>query len=233
MAKNIISGDLLRSGSSKTEPVDHKDATSFHAGAELGLTRMARQKAEISTQVSGTVSEMERLRMRQDALEKEKDQLQDLARRQEIYEQNKRDLMEKLARSVILLEKEEHQAMRMSELLAETRERFKDALAEMKQVNEEEWPDEQFKEELDQALALVDSAKNVYRKAMARIEASSWHKTSSRGERLEPLEAARLDHVVDRSFGFWFKAGLAATLPLIIVLVLGVVVYFLWLNRYI
>ena len=61
--------------------------------------------------------------------------------------------------------------MRTAELLAELSVQFKEALADLKDVNEETWATAGFHEELAKAAVLVENAKGLYMKAMARTDA--------------------------------------------------------------
>ncbi len=202
--------------------------------SERGLSdaargRLDRQRSELSHQVGGAAGEIERLRMKQAELEREKQELQQLARKQEDYERGKREMTEKLSRSVVLLEKEREQAVRMAELLAETRERFAEQLTALERIREDEWVDGDFKEELESALAEVDAAKTIYKKALARIEASSWHKSAGSNAAAGPLEpTAEGGAVLPRGFGFWLKAGLAFSLPIAAVLIVLFLISMYW-----
>jgi hypothetical protein len=189
---------------------------------EGGADRMTRHKEEISTHMSGAVSELERLRLRQDELEREKRSLEDLSRKQAEYEAGKRDIIEKLNRSAILLEKEETQANRMAELLAETRDKFQETLAELKAIKEEAWGDADFRVELSRALAKVEAGRETYKRAMAKIDASSWHKV---GGKMDAMPEVARESFLPLGFGGWLKIGIAVTIPLAVVLVLMFVAY--------
>lgn len=193
---------------------------SGRALSDAARGRLNRQRSELSQQVGGAAGEIERLRMKQAELEREKQELQQLARKQEDYERGKREMTEKLSRSVVLLEKEREQAVRMAELLAETRARFAEQLTGLERIREDEWVDGDFKEELESALAEVEAAKTIYKKALARIEASSWHKSAGVGSAAGPLESpAGGGAVLPRGFGFWLKAGFAFSLPIVTVVI--------------
>ena len=181
---------------------------------EIAQGLMDRQKRELSGQAATAASEIERLHMKQIELEKERSTLEDLSRRQAEYEDGKREMIETLDRSIVLLEKEEVQAARMAELLSVTRSRFSDALAELKDIDEESWADGKFQLELNRAMVLVEDARTVYKKGMARVDASSWHKGAA-GKGLpvacEPIPGVSSQ---SRGFGFWLKLGLAFSLPI-------------------
>ena len=184
--------------------------------SETSLRRMKRQKQELTTQVVGAVKEIEELRRRQELLEKERSDIEDLARKQDAYEAAKRDIMDKLSHSIIHLEKDETQATRFVELLSVMRNRFRDTLAELEGISEAGWSNETFQVELNKALVLVEDARAVYGKGMAKIEAETWQKVKE--GQIEPLVLRKGDRPGDmpRSFGFWLRAGLAFAVPLLV-----------------
>ncbi len=185
------------------------------------LTRLMRQKEQILTQVASATQEIEKLRYRQDTLEKERNELQELCRRQEEYQKNKREIMEKLIQSLVMLEKEEAKASQMVELLGMMRASFKSALTEVKNIDEEKWAEDSFQDELNKASAVVEEAREVYRKGMAKLEASSWQKDgqSSAGPSSILGDASESLAGGGRGFRYWFWTGTAFFLPLIITLV--------------
>jgi hypothetical protein len=164
------------------------------------------------------------LRRKQELLEKEKDNLESLARKQEEYERGKKEIMEALAESIVSVEKDEVQATRMAELLGETRSRFQDALVELSGIDENKWAEAGFVVELNRALALVRNTQAVYRKAIARIEAAGWHKLAAHAAAGHQALLQADGHRT--GFGYWFKVGLAVTLPAIVA---GVVLFVAWL----
>lgn len=224
MAKDFRDSDLMAGSNREYSPQVDRNGNPKDSVSEFGLNRMVRQKTELTAQVTGAVGEMERLKQRQDQLEKEKSQLQELVKRQEEYERGKREMMEKMSRSLVVFEKEETQATRMAELFMDARSQFTRILNELKEIDEEKWPDHDFREELNKALAQIESARTIHGKALARIEASSWHRTA-RQDVPESLEVSRLDILSGRGFGYWFKVGLAASLPLIVAMALLFLAY--------
>jgi hypothetical protein len=218
MSTDFFDDDLLQpdiKAKEKSEPKDISTARAADAGATAA--RMAKQKEELSTHVAAAVQEIEHLRMKQEELEREKNKLQELSRKQEEYERGKRDIMEGLDRGIITVEKEEVEATRMVELLSETRSKFKTMLGELRNLNEDAWGDDKFPEELNKALVMVENARMDFKKALARIDASSWHKAVAK-EQTNVLEDFAGGRANGGSFAFWLKVGIAVTLPLIVVL---------------
>lgn len=217
--------DSERKRENRESKPDGSASRPFHDGAE---TRLSQNREDMSTQVAGAVQQIERLRMRQEELEREKDELQQLTQRQGHYERAKREVIEKLTKSQVLLEREEVQASRMVELLSVTRSRFREVLSGLNGIDEESWPAEKFQLELGKAMVQVDSAGRDYKRALTKIDATSWHKSSPADAMPSPEPG--LTSTNKQGFFHWLKIGVAVTLPLILVLILLFVAY-LFLNN--
>jgi len=192
--------------------------------------RLVRQKEEITSHVVGATTEIERLRQRQELLEKEKRELEALARKQDEYEKNKREIIERLEKSIMMLEKEDEQAHKLLEVLSETIARFKTTLAELNEINEEMWSDQDFKAELERALVRVEIAAATYKKAMAKIEALSSSKINPDLSLTPAQHSHQLWSGGNMRFLDWLRAGLAFSLPLMIFLIFVFVVHLLLNN---
>ena len=188
-------------------------------GAETAPGRLARHKEDLAGKVSNSTNELERLRRVQAELEREKAGLESLARKQEEYERGKQEMIEKFDRSLILIEKEEVQAAQMAEIMASMRQRFRDTLAELRKINEDRWPEDKVPDELNKSLAVLEDAREVYKKGLAKIEAARWQDSGIK--RPEPLsyDSGAGELGAKAGFGYWFKVGLAVTLPLAVVIV--------------
>lgn len=198
---------------------EDSDSIPVQALSEAGLTRMVRQREDLNQQVAQAVSEIERLRTRQEVIEKERGDLEELTRLQDEYQSGKKDIMHKLQQSVILLEKEEGQAARMAELLSVMRTRFVDTLNELRAIKESGWSEEDFATDLRKALVLVEDAKKTYRKALAKIDAEGWRRDGAPDQAVTLAERLPRDSGIPRGFGFWLKAGLAFAIPLGVILI--------------
>lgn len=199
--------------------------------AESAAERLAKQKDAIADKVAGAAEEIERLRMRQDELEYAKKALQALNRKQNDYDHGKKEILASLTRSILQMEKDEVRASRMVELLCSTREKFKVLLGEIHAVREEHWGETEFEEELDRSLALVENARMVYNKSVAKIDAESWQRGERGAGALVPLDGAGRSSLADKGFGFWLKVGIALALPMVLALsALAGLLLFLWLT---
>jgi prefoldin subunit 5 len=179
------------------------------------------KKRELPEQVNQAADEIERLRQRQENLERRKQELIDQRRRIETFEHNRREMLDKLGRSAVLVVREGEQASRMAALCREVGTLFSQLHQEMESFFPERWTEEEYDARLTQALAQVEAAGSEYRRAMDRINALGWNRgggkggddVSSLGDGL-PRERRGLPS----TFTEWLVAGLAFTLPVILVL---------------
>ncbi|MGD9872970.1 MAG: hypothetical protein AB7T27_01745 [Kiritimatiellia bacterium] len=223
-------------GAGSTKPVEPgAPSTTFPARpvSDFNLTRMAKHREEVESQVARAAQELEHLRQRQEDLEREKHDLEDLRRMQDDYQKGKREMMEQLSQSLLTLEKDELRAEQTRDLLAATRRNFKTMLDSIRSLNDESWGDEMFREELGKARVTVEDARMEYNKARAKIDALlSIDEKAERGRPLMFETPVREEQ--EFSFGHWFKVGLAVSLPLtLVIIILGVVFAVLKYLRFI
>ena len=128
-------------------------------------------------------------------------------------------MLDNLSRWTLMLRKEHAQAVRMVALLEETSTRFKESLSDLEKIDESKWADEDFQLELSRALVKVDIARETYSKAMAKIEAASWHKQAVGSGQFDVVREAKSEAKGEKGFGYWFMVGIAVTLPLILTLI--------------
>lgn len=232
MGKDFFDEDLVSAGESDDESLDGdlpdgeelvgkehwRRDRQIAPVSDLNLGRLAREKRQLDGHVVNAVHEMEELERRQHELEQRKQRLEEFARKQDEYERGKREIIEKLDRSIILLEKDELQASRMADLFQEMRSNFKERLEEVRSIDEETWPLDSFEEELDRAAVRVEDATMLYRKGMNRIEAAGWKKGDWIKRRVAEPEEAAVHTSSPKGFCYWLKAGFAFSLPLVIVI---------------
>lgn len=209
-------GDPLEGGDVPVRPV-----------SDFNLTRMARHRKEVDTQSAIAAQELERLRKRQEQLEQEKRDLEELRRRQDEYERSKRELTELFKRSLVTLERREVDAQRMVELLGATRARFKEHLAVIESLQEEGWPEDRIRDELNRSLGVLEQARMEYNKAIAKIDAVKSEATPPTGA---PPAVVFEDHAyaddAEKPFAYWLKVGFAVSLPLMVVIAVVALVFF-------
>ncbi len=238
--KDYFDDDLIRRRDAVKE-VNMDPASAAGGGAEpprsgpipveeLNLTPLAQRKEEFNSQVAGKLDELERLRARQEALEREKTSLEQLRAAQEKHETGKREMIDRLEQSLVSLEREEILIQQRLELVAETEKRFKELLNGMRGFNEDQWPADSdgYREALTKALASVDSARKEYNKALARVDVlREGPKAGPEGAPLlygGDLNRAASEH----SFAEWLKIGFAVSLPVTLALAVLIGLLVVW-----
>ena len=149
------------------------------------------------------------LKRQQELIEKQKRELEELSRKQTELEQGRADLMEKLTRGIVVIDRETQETQRRYEQLVTTRESFQRHLAVLDAINPKGWDKASLPRELTRSLTELDEARVEYEKGRSRINAEV------PGEIVEPdpVEAGEME-AGGQGFAYWFKAGLAFTLPL-------------------
>jgi len=212
MSTDFFDDDLARSRGRSDEDAEREEAPS-ESLTESAMGRMAKQKEELSDQVAGTVQEIEALRMKQETLEKEKQSLEQLRTRQDEYEGGKKEMTEKLARGIVLLEKELNHTARMAQLLEATRTSFQDTLDGIRKLDEESWSEDDFTLELTRARAVIEEARTTYTRAISRVEATNWRKAKAETGEIEGIDGAEKRRTPYRGFWYWLMVGIAVSFP--------------------
>lgn len=223
MSRDFIDEDLLKINRRQSSADSEYSTPAESAIKPDGLAKMVNQKNELNHQVAGAVHEIEELKQRQESLEREKRELEELGRKQDEYTDNKKDIIEQLTGSIMLLEKEEMQAARVLELFGVLKAKFKDSLTELRAISENDWSEDAYQMELNKAIVIVDDARNTFRKGIAKMEAAGWNRDRS-GPAAAPAEVAM--QIQSKGFIYWLKVGLAVSIPFAVI---ATVLFILWL----
>ena len=223
MSRDFIDEDLLKIRRGSDLGGSELSARAESAISRDGMARLSHQKSELNHHVADAVHEIEELRQRQEQLEREKRELEELGRKQDEYAENKKEVIEQLTGSIMLLEKEELQAARMLELFGVLRNRFKDALVELRAITESDWSEEAYQMELNKAIVIVEEARNTFRKGIAKMEAAGWNRGQAESSAAPADVAAKIRA---RSFRHWMSIGLAVSIPVIVFIT---IIFMLWL----
>ena len=189
------------------------------AVSDLTLTHLARHKQEVTEQMVDKTQELDRLRARQEELERERRLLEDLRKKQEAFESGRRELKDRLGESLVRMEKDQLQAERLAQMLGETRRAFRARLEEVDALDAEAWTENNLIDELNKALALLENVRGEYNQGMAKLDAVR----PAAGAAARPLAFAEEPAAAAsaaQGFGYWLRSGLAFSLPLMVWLAL-------------
>ena len=231
MGTDFFDDDLQRRGSIKSTTLGASDMVAAKSDdmpvrpiSDLNLTRMARHREEVNTQMASAKLHIERLKQKQGEIEREKHMLEDLLEKQDQYERGKQEMVDRLSESMVSLQKLGEHAARQVEICLAPRERFAADLDELQQINDSEWADESFRDELHKAVTRIDSIRNDFVKAQATVEAVGGPVKLFDESRVKTVAGDDEFEGPKTGFGHWFKIGLAASIPLIATILVAVVV---------
>jgi predicted RNase H-like nuclease (RuvC/YqgF family) len=126
---------------------------------------------EINIKVQRVEEQLLDLKRQQEEIERQKKELDELSRKQREFDEGRRDIVEKLTRGLVLLEREEFEVKRELEQIKIVRDSFAEHLGQTENLNPAEWSSEELPTELTKALARVDQAKAIYSQSRARLTA--------------------------------------------------------------
>jgi predicted RNase H-like nuclease (RuvC/YqgF family) len=124
---------------------------------------------EINLKVQRVEEQLLDLKRQQEEIERQKKELDELSRKQREFDEGRRDIVEKLTRGLVLLEREEFEVKRELEQIRIVRDSFAEHLSQTENLNPADWSSEELPTELTKALARVDQAKAIYSQSRARL----------------------------------------------------------------
>jgi DNA repair exonuclease SbcCD ATPase subunit len=182
------------------------------AGSPGGDTSTAN---EINLKVQHVQEMLLDLKRQQEEVERQKRELEELSRKQREFDEGRREIVEKLTRGLVLLERQEDEVKRELEQIKVVRTSFAEHLGQTENLNPAEWTSEEMPTELTKALARVDQAKSIYSQARARLTTLRQH---DEGEMEMPADLLpeMMAPAGEKSFGAMVRDGFAYSLPLLL-----------------
>lgn len=180
----------------------------------------------IDSQVQKAQEQLLNLKRQQEQIERQKRELEELSRRQEELETGRGEMVEKLTRALVIVERQSAEAAKRVEQLNATGETFASHLHALEGINPKNWASADLQRELSRALGMVDHARAEFNQQKSRLatEAGDGAETGTSGsDSYDQMFGAETDH----TFMYWLKAGVAFTLPLILIGLTGICI-FLW-----
>ena len=176
---------------------------------------------ELDNQVQRAQEQLLQLKRQQEMIERQKRELEELSRKQEELERGRAEMIEKLNRSLVIIERETYEAEKRVEQLRATNAAFLQHLEVLERINPKNWSNADLHKELSKALSSVDDARTEFNKSITKINAKSDQ------EIITPATTGSYDGTPETgavNFGLWLKRGLAFTLPLIVFGIIALVV---------
>lgn len=177
---------------------------------------------QIDDQVALAQEKLLQLKRQAEQLEREKQKLEELGRRQDQFDTGRAEMVDKFTSSLVQIQRETDQTLKRLEILKNVQESFTTYLHELEAIDPKDWSPAELNKELSKALGTVEDARSVYVKAQAQVAADAEVAGPS------PFEGETLASG-GHSFGYWLMAGFAFTLPLSALGLLGLLLWFLQL----
>ncbi len=177
---------------------------------------------ELGDKVQAVRAELESLKQKQEEIEREKGRLEELKRRQDELDTGRSEMLDKLTRSLVVVQREVEETQKRLEQLHTIYNAFTQHLRQLESINARGWSSNELPRELSKAISSVEDARAEYIKAQAKISSEP----AAAGE-MNPLGGMDGDYATyeDRGFFYWLKSGFAFTLPLQILAAIGLLVW--------
>lgn len=153
-----------------------------------------------------------RIRQELERTQREAQELEARRNKEERFVMGRREICEKLARSLSKLEKDLYQSQKAIEEISLAREGFQRHLEVLRQIHPEEWKRHRVDEELDRAIGVVEDAEDDFNKSMRRLSSVA----SNREEGSFGPVGGGQGLGLPQGFSQWVTMGLAFTLPLMV-----------------
>jgi chromosome segregation ATPase len=177
---------------------------------------------ELDSQVQRAQEQLIHLRRQQETIEKQKRELEELSRKQDELERGRSEMIEKLSRSQVVIERETYEAEKRVEQLRSTHVNFAKHLDSLERINPKLWANNDLHKELSKALSSVDDARAEFTKSLTKINARSDE------EVIDPVASAQFPETssdTSANFMVWLTRGFAFTLPLFILGLVAILIF--------
>lgn len=176
---------------------------------------------ELGDKVQQVRAELESLKQKQEEIEREKHRLEELKRRQDELDTGRSDMLDKLTRSLVVVQREVEETQKRLEQLHSIYNSFTQHLRQLEAINSRAWSGHDLPRELSKAISSVEDARAEYIKAQAKISPDS---VSSESSAVPGLDGEYAEYE-DRGFGYWLRSGFAFTLPIQVLAAIGLLVW--------
>ena len=178
---------------------------------------------QLDDQVALAQERLVALKRQAEQLEREKQKLEELSRRQDQFDTGRAEMVDKFTASLVHIQRETDQTLKRLEILKNVQENFSTYLQELEAINPKDWAPADLQKELSKGLGAVEDARSVYVKAQAQIAVDDELPAGS-----SPYDGET--SAGGHSFGYWLMAGFAFTLPLCALVLIGLLLWFIQLG---
>ena len=188
--------------------------------SESLLNLDAENAGELGDKVQQVRAELESLKQKQEEIEREKARLEELKRRQDSLEQGRTEMLDKLTRALVVVQREIEESQKRVEQMHTIYNSFTQHLQHIESINARGWLPQDLPRELSKALSSVEDARSEYIKAQAKLSVDTSGEVSLPMQDMD-YQLAEEEH----GFIYWLKSGFAFTLPIQAIALVALLVY--------
>ena len=152
------------------------------------------------------------LRQQQEVIERQREELEELQRKQSRFLKGRVDVVERLTKGLTRLDRETFQTRKKLELLDHAKQNFGTHLDTIEALNPEHWARADLRNELVRATAAVEDAEQEYLESMTRLGMLG-HNMADIPDTQHKDSGA---HFEWPDFRYWLMVGVALFLPIIV-----------------
>jgi len=173
------------------------------------------EEEDFEVQLARTQDELMQLRHQARVVERRKEELEELTRKEREYTRGRAEMHEKLSGMLVRLERMSAEAQRQLETLLQGRDDLARHYRALSTIVIEDWNAPGVVEHADHALAVINDARADFERVSAR--------TAMCGPSAGSAGAADSPPAGTHDFWYWLRSGFAFTLPLIVLGALALV----------
>jgi chromosome segregation ATPase len=203
---------------------------SNQSGAGSGIVSRPPTREELEARATDAQKRLAELKRAQEEVERERAKLEESRRRRAEFETGRGEMLQSLTRGIGLMEEATFRARRDAEQLGKTLADFQDVLGKLKAINESEWTQEAWEQELTRALTTIENARMEWNSARLKWPLLDG-KLPASGEAVGRADSPATDWLAGRSLADLAKTGLALTWPVAAAMLVGVIMLLILLLR--
>lgn len=173
-------------------------------------TAVAEEESEedFESQLARTQEELLHLRHQARVVERRKEELEEITRKEREYTRGRAEMHEKLSGMLVTLERTSAEAQRQLEILLQSRDDLSRHYRVLSAIVIEDWNAPGVVEQADHALAIINDARADYERVSARTAFGGLGGTMAAAPAAAPATSTH-------DFRYWLRSGFAFTLPLL------------------
>ncbi len=188
-------------------------------------------REELDSRVSDAQQQLAELKRKQDELERERAGLEEARRRRVELQTGREEMLQHLARGLVLLEEAELKSRRDAEQMAKSLTGLRESLDKIRAINEEAWSAESYNIELTRALTAIENARMEWNGARLKWPLLDGALPATTGGATAGPAKIQGHFLGAQSFGELCRLGFALTWPVALAVLLGAAGLLLLLRR--